>query len=272
MPEPILTNRAAVKALLEERDRLRIALGFRTPKSVPSTLPITPLPLLTPVAQASPLDGVFDLNLIEHYPPSGSTSVPSSTLSPPSSTASSRVLTPAEQTDSQNSSSLPLVPHPSPAPLDKTTRGDSHGTRNLDVSFPMYFHPSHARISEWESGALNLATLVRPDISLGANSNPLTAITALEGKQMTDHGVLANLGTDTSEDLDFHASTFQEEVTTLDVQVKGGGGGGAFLSPGEGPLEMLPLESFPVHAAQHCVPDLPLELYELISAVLGQRN
>ena len=86
---------------------------------------------------------------------------------------------------------------------------------------------------------------------------------------MTDHGVPANFGTDTSEDSDLHASTFQEEVTMVDLQVKSGGG--PFLSTGEGPLEMLPPESFPVHGAQQleCVPP---ELYELISAVLKQRN
>ncbi|KAH9008569.1 hypothetical protein EDB84DRAFT_1571948 [Lactarius hengduanensis] len=72
-PEPILTNRAAVKALLGERDRLRIALRFRTPKNAPPTFPITPLPLLTPAAHASPSDGVQHL-------PIGMTSVPSLAL------------------------------------------------------------------------------------------------------------------------------------------------------------------------------------------------
>ena len=139
-------------------------MRFRTPKNVPSTFPITPLPLLTPVAQALPLDDVCDLNPIEqHHIPSGSTSVPSLTLS--SSSASSRVLTPTEQTDPQKRSSLPLMPNPSPAPLDGTTQ-------NLDASF---LHPNHARVYEWES-ALDLAIPVRPAVSLwanelGANSN-----------------------------------------------------------------------------------------------------
>ncbi|KAI9467328.1 hypothetical protein BJY52DRAFT_1237844 [Lactarius psammicola] len=198
-PEPILTNRAAVKALLEERDRLRITLRFRTPKNAPPTFPITPLPILTPVAHALLEEGARDPNSIEqqHFP-IGSTSVPSLTLSPSSSTASSRVLTPTEQTDLQNTYSL-----------------------NLDVSSPAYFPPNN----------------------------------------MTDHGVLANLGANTSEDLDLHAGVFQEEITVK-------GCGGLFLSPGE----LLPPESFPVHAAQQRLSSLPPELYELISAALEQRN
>ena len=254
-PEPIPTNRATVKTLLEERDRLRISLGFRTPKNVSPTFPITPLPLLTPVAHASLSEGVYDLNRIEPlHPSSGSTSVPFLALSP-SWTASSRVLTLTDQSNLQNdSSSFPLIPNPSPAPLDGTMRGDSHGTRNLDVSFPVYFHLNNARVSKWES-ARNLVTPVRPDLSLsanefkfGANSNALGVISASRGTQVTNRGLLANLGADTMEDLDFHPGIFQEEVTTVGVQVKGDGG--PFLSLGEGPLEMLPPESSPVYAAQ----------------------
>ncbi|KAH9062280.1 hypothetical protein EDB87DRAFT_1608301 [Lactarius vividus] len=270
-PEPILTNRAAVKALLKERDRLRIALRFKTPKNAPPTFPITPLPLLTPVAHASPSDGVCDPNHIEQqYLPIGMASVPSLALSPSSSKVSSRILTPTEQSGLQNSWSLPLMHNPSPALIDGTTRGDSHGARNLDVSFPAYFPPNHAWISEWKN-APNLATPMGPDIvlsadELGVNPNPLTAIFAPGDKQMTDHDVLANLGTDISEVLNSHAGIFQEK----DEQVKGGGG--PFLPLGEGTLELLPHGSFPAHAAQQRVWDLPPELYELISATLEQRN
>jgi len=144
------------------------------------------------------------------------------------------------------------------------------------VSFPAYFPPNHARISEWES-APNIATPVRPEISLsanelGANWNPLAAISAPGGKQMTDRGVLANLGTVISEDSDLHTDIFQEKFTVGEQPVQVKGGGGPFLSPGEGPLELLPPESFPVHAAQQRMSDLPPELYELISAALEQRN
>ena len=133
-------------------------------------------------------------------------------------------------------------------------RGDSHGTRNLDVSFPVYFHLNNARVPKWES-ARNLVTPVRPDLSLsanefkfGADSNALGAITASRGKQMTNRGLLDNLGADTVEDLDFHSGIFQEEVTTVGVQAKCDGS--PFLSLGEGPLEVLPPESSPVYAAQ----------------------
>lgn len=285
-PEPILTNRAAVKALLEQRDRLRIALGFRAPKNVPPTFPIASLPLITPVAHAFPSDGVCGPNPIEQQHPSiGSTSMPSLTLSPSSSTASSRVLTPTEQFDLRNSCSLPLMPDPSPMPINGTMWGDSHGSRNPNVSFPAYLPPNHdARgISEWES-ALNPATTpVRLDISSGlvAISNPPAAISAPGSKQMTDHhAYLVNLGTDTSEDLHLHAGVFQAEVqVTVDerrpVQVRpegGGGGGRPFPSPSEGPLERPPPVSFPFYAAQQRVQDLPFELYELIAAALEQRN
>ncbi|KAH9173345.1 hypothetical protein EDB89DRAFT_2068805 [Lactarius sanguifluus] len=273
-PEPILTNRAAVKALLGERDRLRIALRFRTPTNAPPTFPITPLPLLTSVSHASSSDGVCDPNPIEQqleHLPIGMTSVPSLALSP-SSNASSRVLTPTEQSGLQNSWSLPLMHNPSPALIDGTTWGDSHGARNLDVSFPAYSPPNHAWIFEWKN-APNLAIPVRPDIlsadELGANSNPLAAIFAPEDKQMTDHVVLANLGADISEGLDLHADIFQEK-DEQQVQVKGGGG--SFLSLGEGTLEPLPPGSFPAHAAQQRALDLPPELYELISAALKQRS
>lgn len=266
-PEPILTNRAAVKALLGERDRLRIALRFRTPKNAPPTFPITPLPLFTPVAHASPSDGVCDPNsMVEQQHLSiGMTSVPSLALSP-SSNASSKVLTPTEQSGLQNSWLLPLMHNPSPALIDGTTR-------DLDVSFPVYFPPNHAWISEWKN-ATNLVTPVRPNIvlsvdELGANSNPLAAIFAPGDKQMTDHGVLANLGTDISEGLDSYADIFREK-DEQQVQVKGGGG--PFLSLGEGTLELLPPGSFPALAAQQRVLDLPPELYELISAALAQRS
>ncbi|KAH9016060.1 hypothetical protein EDB84DRAFT_1679803 [Lactarius hengduanensis] len=141
-PEPILTNRAAVKALLGERDRLRIALRFRTPKNAPPTFPITPLPLLTPAAHASPSDGVQHL-------PIGMTSVPSLALYPFSSNAPSRVLTPTEQSGLRNSWLLPLMHNPSPALIDETTR-------DLDVSFPAYFPPNHAWISEWKTRPTSL--------------------------------------------------------------------------------------------------------------------
>ncbi|KAH9071580.1 hypothetical protein EDB83DRAFT_2364796 [Lactarius deliciosus] len=199
------------------------------------------------------------------------TSVPSLALSP-SSNASSGVLTPTEQSGLQNSWSLPLVHNPSPALIDETTWGDPRGARNLDVSFPVYFPPNHAWISEWKN-APSLAVPVRPDIlsadELGANSNPLAAIFAPGDKQMTDQVVLADLGTDISEGLDSHADIFREK-DEQQVQVKGGGG--PFLSLGEGTLELLPPGSFPAHVAQQRVLDLPPELYELISAALGQRS
>ncbi|KAH9002448.1 hypothetical protein EDB86DRAFT_2900092 [Lactarius hatsudake] len=209
-PEPILTNRAAVNALLKERDRLRIALRFRTPKNAHPTFPITPLPLLTHVARASPSDGVCDPNSIEQqYFPIGTTSVPSLTLSPSSSKASSRVLTPTEQSGLQNSWSLPVMPNPSQAPIDRTTWCESHGARNLNVSFPTFFPPNHTWISDWKSTP-SFATPVRPGISLsanelGANSNPLASIFAPGDKQMAGHGILDNPGTDALEGLDSHA-------------------------------------------------------------------
>ncbi|KAF8270935.1 hypothetical protein EI94DRAFT_647295 [Lactarius quietus] len=253
-PEPISTNRAAVKALLEERDRLRIALGFRTPKNVAATFPITPLPLLTPVTHV-PTDGACDPYLVEQqHSPSGSTSVPSLTLLPSSSTASSRVLTPIEQIDTQNGYWLPQMPHPSPVPINGTTRGDSHGTMNLGVYFRAYPSQNHAGVSGWNS-VLDLAAPMRPDISLlandlGVHSTLLAANSAPGREQMTYHGVLANLGSDALEDFGFHAGIFQEEDSVDDEQQVPVKGGGPFLSPCERPLELLPPRSFPVDAAQ----------------------
>ena len=247
-PEPISTNRAAVKGLLHERDRLRVAFGFRTLKNVPSTFPITSLPLITPVAHALPSDGACDPNPVEQqHSPSGSTAVPPLTLSPFSSTTSSRVLTPTEQIDLQNNYSWPLMSDPSS--LAPITQSDSH---DLDVSFSAYLPQNHARVSEWSS-VLNLATPMGPSISLstdelGANSNLLVANSAPGRKQITSHGILAHLGT---VDLGVHAGIFQEEVAVDDEQPKQVmDGGGPFLSPGEGLLELQSPGPFPLHVAQ----------------------
>jgi hypothetical protein len=151
------------------------------------------------------------------------------------------------------------MPDPSPAPIHGTRQGGSHDTMNLDVSFPAYVPPNHARISEWNS-VLNLDAPMRPGASLsasefGAISNPLAANSAPGRKQIIDHGVLAHLGTD----LHLHAGIFWEEVAVDDeqpIQVNSGYGGGPFLSPGEGLLELLQAGSFPVNAVQQRVPDL----------------
>ena len=239
-PEPISTNRAAVKALLMERDRLRISLGFKTQKNVHSAFPITPLPLLTPVTHALPSNGACDSSPVgRQHSPSDSTSAPSLTPSPCSSTASSRMLTPIEHANLQNSCPLPLIPN---QPIDWATQGDSHGIKNLDVSFPAHFSPSHARVSEW-NGVQNLATPMRPD-TLSANHlcaswDPMTANSAPGHRQMADQGVLANMGTNASEDLNLHASILQEEFTVYNEQpAQVNGGGVPFLSSGEGSLEL----------------------------------
>lgn len=274
-PEPISTNRAAVKALLEERDRLRVALGFRTPKNVPSTFPITPLPLLTPVTHALPSDGACDPSPVEQqHSPSGSsqsssTSAPSLTLSPYSSTPSSRTLTPIEHTDIQNSCSSPLIPNPSPAPIDWTTQGDSRGT---NVPLSTYLPPNRARVSERNS-MLNPATYMRPDTlsanELSANWNPMAANSAPGRRQVTEQGVLA---TNASEDFNLHTGILQEEFTVNNeqpVQVKGCG---PFLSSGKGPLDLPSSGPFSMHAAEQRVSNLPPESYGFISPVSKQRK
>lgn len=124
---------------------------------------------------------------------------------------------------------------------------------------------------------LNLATPMRPDTlsanDLGANCNPMAANSAPGCRQMTDQDVLANRRTDASEDFNFHAGILQEEFTVDNEQpAQVNGVGGPFLSSGEGPLELLPSGSFPMHAAEQRVSDLPPGLYEFISPVYEQRK
>jgi hypothetical protein len=98
---------------------------------------------------------------------------------------------------------------------------------------------------------------MRPDTlsanDLSASWNPMAANSAPGRRQMTDQGVLANLGTDASEGFNLHAGVLQEEFTVDNkqpVQVKGDAGG-PFLSSGEGSLG-LPSSGWiiPMHAAE----------------------
>jgi hypothetical protein len=98
---------------------------------------------------------------------------------------------------------------------------------------------------------------MRPDTlsanDLSASWNPMAANSAPGRRQMTDQGVLANLGTGASEGFNLHAGVLQEEFTVDNkqpVQVKGDAGG-PFLSSGEGSLG-LPSSGWiiPMHAAE----------------------